>query len=44
VLEHNPDAGIETIREHLGGNLCRCGSYPQILEAISALIEARVQQ
>lgn len=44
VLEHDPDADIETIREHLGGNLCRCGSYPQILEAISALIEARVQQ
>ena len=44
LLERDPDAGIETIREQLGGNLCRCGSYPQILEAISALIEARVQQ
>ncbi|MPZ89791.1 MAG: 2Fe-2S iron-sulfur cluster binding domain-containing protein, partial [Nitriliruptorales bacterium] len=33
-LDQNPDADEEEVREHLGGNLCRCGTYPQILEAV----------
>ncbi len=28
----------ETMREYLAGNLCRCGSYPEILAAVSDLI------
>jgi aerobic-type carbon monoxide dehydrogenase small subunit (CoxS/CutS family) len=36
--EHsNPDE--ETIREYLVGNLCRCGSYLNILEAVKELGE-----
>lgn len=31
----NPDD--QTIREYLGGNLCRCGSYKNILEAVRSL-------
>jgi aerobic-type carbon monoxide dehydrogenase small subunit (CoxS/CutS family) len=35
--EHqNPDE--ETIREYLAGNICRCGSYLNILEAVKASI------
>jgi aerobic-type carbon monoxide dehydrogenase small subunit (CoxS/CutS family) len=30
-----------SIREQLGGNLCRCGTYPQIMEAVESLITAR---
>lgn len=26
------------VREYLSGNLCRCGSYPQILEAVAQLL------
>jgi xanthine dehydrogenase YagT iron-sulfur-binding subunit len=33
--ESNPDD--QTIREYLGGNLCRCGSYKNILEAVRSL-------
>ena len=28
----------EQIREYLSGNLCRCGTYPQILEAVAELV------
>jgi len=34
LLEENPDPDDETIRDYLGGNLCRCGSYFNILEAV----------
>jgi aerobic-type carbon monoxide dehydrogenase small subunit (CoxS/CutS family) len=33
--ESNPDD--QTIRDYLGGNLCRCGSYQNILEAVRSL-------
>jgi xanthine dehydrogenase YagT iron-sulfur-binding subunit len=29
-----PDADAETIRHAMAGNLCRCGTYPKIEEAI----------
>ncbi len=41
LLDRNPDPKEEEIREALGGNLCRCGTYPQhpkaILEAAEIL-------
>lgn len=37
LLKEHPEADDDTIREHLGGNLCRCGTYPQILEAARSL-------
>jgi aerobic-type carbon monoxide dehydrogenase small subunit (CoxS/CutS family) len=30
----------DEIREYLAGNLCRCGSYPQVIEAIRSLAPA----
>jgi aerobic-type carbon monoxide dehydrogenase small subunit (CoxS/CutS family) len=30
-----------SIREQLGGNLCRCGTYPQIMAAVESLIAGR---
>jgi aerobic-type carbon monoxide dehydrogenase small subunit (CoxS/CutS family) len=44
-LDKNPDPTEQEIREALGGNLCRCGTYPQhpkaILEAAKLLRETR---
>jgi aerobic-type carbon monoxide dehydrogenase small subunit (CoxS/CutS family) len=44
LLDADPNPTPETIREQLGGNLCRCGSYPQIVEAVTALLTTREQQ
>jgi aerobic-type carbon monoxide dehydrogenase small subunit (CoxS/CutS family) len=36
LLEENPSPSDEEIREYLAGNLCRCGSYQNILQAVKA--------
>jgi aerobic-type carbon monoxide dehydrogenase small subunit (CoxS/CutS family) len=36
LLEDDPEPSDEAIDEALGGNLCRCGSYVKIREAIRA--------
>jgi aerobic-type carbon monoxide dehydrogenase small subunit (CoxS/CutS family) len=41
LLDADPSASAETIREQLAGNICRCGSYPQIVEAITALVSPK---
>lgn len=38
--EHD-DPTVEGAREYLQGNLCRCGTYPEILAAVAALVEAQ---
>ena len=37
LLEMNPHPGREEIAEYMSGNLCRCGCYEEIIEAILAL-------
>ena len=37
LLDDNPDADEEAIREGLRGNLCRCTGYHKIVEAIMAV-------
>jgi carbon-monoxide dehydrogenase small subunit len=34
LLEENADPDEDEIRHYLSGNLCRCGSYPEIVEAV----------
>ena len=34
LLEEIPDPSEEQIRHYLSGNLCRCGAYPEILDAV----------
>jgi len=36
LLEENSNPTEAEIREYLSGNLCRCGSYQNILKAVSA--------
>jgi len=36
LLEENPSPSDEEIREYLSGNLCRCGSYQNIMQAARA--------
>jgi len=35
LLSHNPDPTNEEIRAEMSGNLCRCGTYTRIREAIA---------
>jgi isoquinoline 1-oxidoreductase len=35
LLRSNPDASADDIIDALNGNICRCGTYPRILRAIS---------
>jgi aerobic-type carbon monoxide dehydrogenase small subunit (CoxS/CutS family) len=39
LLDRNPNPTEQEIREGLGGNLCRCGTYPQHPKAILAAAE-----
>lgn len=39
LLERNPQATDEEIREGIRGNLCRCTGYMNIVDAISAMAE-----
>lgn len=40
-LDRYSDADLDTIREQLAGNLCRCGTYPHIFEALESVRESR---
>jgi aerobic-type carbon monoxide dehydrogenase small subunit (CoxS/CutS family) len=39
LLDEQPDASDEAIREYLSGNLCRCGSYVKIVDSVHAAIQ-----
>ncbi|MDQ3695727.1 MAG: (2Fe-2S)-binding protein [Chloroflexota bacterium] len=41
LLAERPDPTRAEIREYLAGNLCRCGSYPNVVDAIRALARRR---
>jgi xanthine dehydrogenase YagT iron-sulfur-binding subunit len=34
LLDHNPKPTRDEIREAISGNLCRCGTYPHVLDAV----------
>jgi xanthine dehydrogenase YagT iron-sulfur-binding subunit len=34
LLEHNPSPTEEEVREEMAGNVCRCGAYPNIVDAV----------
>ena len=39
LLEENPNPTDDEIRDYLGGNLCRCAGYAEILRAVRAARE-----
>lgn len=41
ILATDKEADVDVVVEALGGNLCRCGSYPQVLEAIQQSVAER---
>jgi aerobic-type carbon monoxide dehydrogenase small subunit (CoxS/CutS family) len=34
LLKRNPSPGVSDIQNALQGNICRCGTYPRIVEAV----------
>jgi xanthine dehydrogenase YagT iron-sulfur-binding subunit len=40
LLAEGRAAGADAIREGMSGNLCRCGAYPNIVDAIAAVAAA----
>ena len=43
ILDENPEAGEEDIREGLHGNVCRCTGYKKIVEAVMAVQRGEYQ-
>jgi carbon-monoxide dehydrogenase small subunit len=41
LLDERPDATEEEIRHYLSGNLCRCGAYPEIFQAVERAARQR---
>ena len=44
LLDRNPRPTEDDVRNAIDGNLCRCGSYPNIIEATIAASEKRAQK
>lgn len=40
VLRESPSAGIDEIKERMGGNICRCTGYSKIFEAVELARDA----
>lgn len=38
-LEDHPKVTVEELRERMSGNICRCGAYSNIVEAITEVVE-----
>ena len=41
LLERNPHPAIEDIQAAISGHICRCGSYPHIVDAVLAVSQTR---
>ena len=44
LLQRTADPSEQAIREAMNGHLCRCGTYPHVLAAMSALAASRERQ
>jgi carbon-monoxide dehydrogenase small subunit len=40
LLERDPDPSVDTIREELSGNICRCTGYAGIIAAVQSAAHA----
>jgi xanthine dehydrogenase YagT iron-sulfur-binding subunit len=41
LLNEAPPANAAELRERMSGNLCRCGAYPQIVQAVLQVLQRR---
>ena len=41
LLDENPEPTEDDIRHYLSGNLCRCGTYPEIVKAVKLAAQKR---
>ncbi len=41
LLDEYPDPDDHQIKHYLSGNLCRCGTYPQVIEAVKLAARKR---
>ena len=41
LMRERPPASIAELRERMSGNLCRCGAYPQIVQAVARVLGLR---
>ena len=41
LLDQNPEPTEDDIRHYLSGNLCRCGTYPEIVKAVKLAAQKR---
>jgi carbon-monoxide dehydrogenase small subunit len=41
LLDQNLDPDDDAIRHYLSGNLCRCGAYPEVVEAVRIAVRKR---
>jgi aerobic carbon-monoxide dehydrogenase small subunit len=41
LLEEQADPDEDAIKQYLSGNLCRCGAYPEIIEAVKLAAKKR---
>ncbi len=41
LLKNNPHPSLEEIKAGLAGNICRCGTYPRIFEAVQKAAKQR---
>ena len=39
LLAENPDPSDDQIVAHLEGNICRCGTYPELIKAVRLAVE-----
>ncbi len=37
LLDHNPSPNLKEVKKAVCGNLCRCGTYPKVFDAVMAL-------
>jgi carbon-monoxide dehydrogenase small subunit len=41
LLDQHPDPDDDQIKHYLTGNLCRCGTYPEVIEAVKIAARKR---
>ena len=41
LLDAHPDPDDEQIKHYLSGNLCRCGTYPEVIQAVKIAARKR---